>query len=75
MKAETLPQLVSWLESQAQQFDTMFGPTDQAHNMRIAAACLIEMERGLTAQVNHLSSEVRRLENEMAQGIKAVRGE
>lgn len=65
MKVETLPQLVSWLETEAA-MDDAFGPTDRGFNLRLAAACLIEMERGLTAQVEHLSSEVRRLENEMA---------
>lgn len=43
-----------------------FGKTSEGQDMRLAASVLIEFEHLVNGSLEHLRSEVRRLENEIA---------
>ena len=61
---DTLAKLAARLQHHADMSDA-FGPTEEGHVMRLAAAVIIEMESTITQQVQALEAEVRRLETDM----------
>ena len=62
---DTLAKLVARLKHHADMSDA-FGPTKEGDDMRLAAAVITEMESTLTAQIQSLEAELRRIEQERA---------
>ena len=62
---DTLAKLAARLQHHADMSDA-FGPTEEGHVMRLAAAVIVEMETTLTQQLQSLEAELRRLERERA---------
>lgn len=62
---DSLAKLVARLQHHAAMSDA-FGPTKEGDDMRLAAAVITEMESTLTAQIQSLEAELRRIEQERA---------
>ena len=62
---DSLAKLVARLQHHADMSDA-FGPTVEGDDMRLAAAVITEMESTLTAQIQSLEAELRRIETERA---------
>ena len=65
---DSLAKLVARLKHHAAMSDA-FGPTKEGDDMRLAAAVITEMESTLTAQIQSLEAELRRLEREQANHV------
>jgi hypothetical protein len=62
---DTLAKLAARLQHYAAMSDT-FGPTEEGHVMRLAAAVIVEMETTLTQQLQSLEAELDRITRERA---------
>lgn len=62
---DTLAKLAARLQHHADMSDA-FGPTEEGHVMRLAAAVIVEMETTLTQQLQSLEAELDRITRERA---------
>jgi hypothetical protein len=62
---DTLAKLAARLQHHADMSDA-FGPTEEGHVMRLAAAVITELETTLTQQLQSLEAELNRITRERA---------